>query len=221
MTVGRPILWPQLAPRALSLVPALVKDAWAARCLGLLSGHKTGCTRSVLASHLAASREAGGSVFRFGSAFRQMRFARDHLEIRQAPVLEQPWPRFPAVLPPHAEERHPVVDLGHRWKALPGQGTAKPLNALQHRGLEMRRGPEFPRDRAGLVPSRPHARASVAPQVAVPSVAKDRLAADAAGTASSRECRFPKGRGRRSKVGRQSVPAVDVEGPGPSRGRSA
>jgi hypothetical protein len=162
-----------------------------------------------------------GPVLGFGSAFRQMSLARDHLEVREAPVSEQLWPRFPSVLPPHVEERHAVVDFRHRRQAPPAHGAAKPLNTFQDRRVEMRGGPEFPRDRAGLVPSRARARASVAPQVAMPSVAKDRLAANTAGSMSSRECRFPKRGRRRSEVGRQPVPAVHVEGPGPTRGRPA
>jgi hypothetical protein len=58
-----------------------------------------------------------------------MGIAIDDLQVRHAPVAEQRRPRHVAVLAPHAEQRHAVVDLGGLPQPPTGLGAAALLQA--------------------------------------------------------------------------------------------
>jgi hypothetical protein len=172
----------------------------------------------------SGSGEAGrpaDTIIDLDSALRAVRQTGHHLEVRDAPVAEEARPRLPPVVAPDAEQGHPVVHVGGGRQTLVRHGATKPLKPLERSRMDMGRRPQFPGDRTGLVPGRAAARAAVAPQVPVPAVPKDRLAAHAAEPMAARERRLTIRRGRPSEVGWQAVPPVHVQGPRPSSRRAA
>jgi hypothetical protein len=108
-----------------------------------------------------------------------MSIAIDDLQVRHAPEAEQRRPWGVAVLTPHPEQRHAVIDLGGLPQPSAGLGAAAPLDALEDARMVARRRPQVPGDHAGGVPYGILVGAAI-PQVDVPAESVDRLAADAA-----------------------------------------
>src|SRR5580704_14236748 len=92
------------------------------------------------------------AVARLACAFGHVSVAIDHLQVRQAPKSEQRRPRRVAMLAPHLEQRHMVVDLGGLPQPAAALGAAPRLQAAQQRRFAAWRVPELPGDPAGAVP---------------------------------------------------------------------
>src|SRR3569623_3596323 len=149
-----------------------------------------------------------------------MRVAVDHLQVRQAPEVEQLRPAEIAMLPPHAEQRNAVIDFGSLPQPRAAGGTATLLQLPEQLGVVARCVPELPGDDAGGVPNGVIV-GPLAPQVFVPAEPIDRLTADAARPGATRvplvaiRCR------RGAEPRRQRRLAVSAELPGPADGRTA
>ena len=94
---------------------------------------------------------------------------------------QQRRPVHVAMLAPHPEQRHAMVDFRGLPQPPAGLGAAAPLQAADQLGVVARRVPQPPRRDAGGVPGGVLVRPAL-PQVLVPAEPIDRLAADAAET---------------------------------------
>jgi hypothetical protein len=162
----------------------------------------------------------GASVPRLGGAFCGVGVSVDHLEVWQAPITEQLRPLRIPVFAPYPKQRDSVVDLGGPPESSAGLATAARLEAPQQAGLVTRRIPELPGNDAGAMPICILVGTAI-PQINMPAKAINRLPAHAAETWALRVCVFAIRRGRRSKGGWQSAPAVFAKPPGPPVRRSA
>ena len=151
------------------------------------------------ASSSAAALRRCAAILRLVGAFRDVRVAVDHLQVGKAPEAEQHGPGRVAVLAPHPEQRHAVIDLGGLPQPLTALRAAPRLDALEDARMIARRVPQPPRHHAGGVPFGIAVRSAI-PQVDVPAEAEDRLPAHAAVARAARERGLAIGRGRRAEA---------------------
>ena len=79
-----------------------------------------------------------------GGAFRRVGVAVDHLQVRQSPEREERRPVHVAMLAPHPEQRHAMIDLAGLPQPRAGLGAAALLQPPQQLGVIARRIPQPP-----------------------------------------------------------------------------
>src|SRR5215813_11435000 len=136
-----------------------------------------------------------------------MGVAVDELQVGQAPVAQQLWPRQVAMLFEHLKERQLMVDFGGLEQALAAFPAAPLLQPAQQPHLVARRAPEIPGGHTGRVPARFGISAS-GPEVDMPAEPVDRLAADAAEAATACVGALPIGCWRQPEALRQVAGAA-------------
>jgi hypothetical protein len=184
-------------------------------CLWLLHESPEPC-RSLDFSRKTSRGPPPFSLLRLGGAFRDVRLARDHLQVLDAPEPEQMGPGGVAILAPDSIQGDPVIDLARSEQPSSAFGTSSALHLPERPHEQIRSGPELPGDDAGGVPHRVGVRLPVAPEILVPAEAEDRLPANAAMAVAARECRLAIRSGRRAEAFGNALGPIAINPPSPA-----
>lgn len=157
------------------------------------------------------------AVAGFRRAFGDMDLTIDDLEVGSTPKRQQLRPGQVSIVTPDLEERGLVVDFRGAEQPPAGFAASSRLQPAQQSCLSRRCVPQYPRRDAAGVPRRTTVWVSVQPEIAMPAVAVDRLAANAAVTWAAMEARFAKWGWRSSEAARQTFLATRGYAPRPTK----